>query len=295
MFKSLTPIVQSTGPRHLAWAASCLLAAVPMAHGSLFADGVVSFSPGLGADPNYADPASALGSPARFTGTNSPYGAFPSVVSMFSPPFDVDQVVSIGEGGHLTLRFDTPIDDSPSHLFGVDFIVFGNTGFADVDYPQGQIGSPPYLFGRDRAMIEVSENGVDFHSLGLLSDRSIPTQGYLDSGPYDAVPGSVLTDFHKPMNPALAIAGFSGLSFGQAMTLYDSAGGGAPFDIQPTGLSSVSYVRIRVPDDGDPNTFRTAEIDAISLVPEPMACLGLFAGLLVIRRRSREEKRSGKA
>ena len=39
------------------------------------------------------------------------------------------EVISIGAGGSLTLRFDSPIANSPSNRFGIDFIIFGNTGF----------------------------------------------------------------------------------------------------------------------------------------------------------------------
>ena len=38
--------------------------------------------------------------------------------------------------------------------------------------------------------IEVSENGVDFFEIpNVLADQLFPTQGYIDVGPQDSVPG----------------------------------------------------------------------------------------------------------
>ncbi|RMH11617.1 MAG: hypothetical protein D6695_08785, partial [Planctomycetota bacterium] len=102
-----------------------------------FAASVVSYDPGSNAAPGYTDPTAALGSPARLTGI--PAG-FPSVVSPFSPPFDTDQIVSIGFGGSLTLELGQTAYDDASHPFGIDFIVFGNAGFIDTGFPNGLVG-----------------------------------------------------------------------------------------------------------------------------------------------------------
>jgi len=257
-----------------------------------WADYVVHYAAGATADPNYTNPLWALGSPERFTGEVSPYGSYPSVVSMFSPPFGSDEIVSIGEGGELVVRFDDPIEDDPANPFGVDLLIFGNAGFADVDYPNGQIGSPPYLFGADPAIVEVSADGQTFFSIGTMADRTFPTQGYLDAGPYDSEPGMIPSNFLLPVNPALTLADFAGLSFAQAMALYNGSGGGRPIDIASTGLSSVSFVRMRVPDDGNPNTSRHAEIDALARVPEPASLvLVLAAGAALVARHRRVERR----
>lgn len=260
---------------------ACGLAAFAApARANPFADAVVSYNAGTGASPTYLYPNAALGAPARFTGTA--FG-FPSVVSMFSPPFDPDQIVSIGRGGQLTVRFDQPVTNDASHLYGVDLIVFGNTGFVDSDYPNGRIGSPPGLFGAGNARVEVSADGVSFVPVSPAVDALFPTQGYLDGGPYDATAGGVPTDFLKPINPALTLSSFGGLSYAQALALYDGSGGGTPIDIAEAGLSSVSFVRVSIPAD----VAGHAEIDALAAVPEPSTVCLLISAVCLAPRRNR--------
>ena len=88
--------------------------------------------------------ATALGSPERFTGE----GVFPGAVTPFSPPFLRDEIVSIGEGGQLTLRlsnYAVPQAGAP------EIGIFSNVGLADQAYPAGQAGSPASTFGTDSA------------------------------------------------------------------------------------------------------------------------------------------------
>ncbi len=243
-----------------------------------WADAVVSYDPGSGANPDFADPAVTLGPPERFTGE----GMFPSVVSIFSPPFGTDEIVSIGFGGSLTVEFDTPITDDPAHPWGVDLIIFGNGGFIDADFPNGQIGDPPGTFGIDPMQVSVSADGVTFVPLGTFDEGWFPTQGWLDSGPFDATPGTQPTDFTRPVNPSLSLADFAGLSYADALALYDGSGGGLPIDIGPAGLSQVRFVRVEGIASGV-----TVEIDAFAAVPEPASGIALTAlvGAVALRRR----------
>jgi hypothetical protein len=249
-----------------------------------YAASVTGFSQGAGGNPAFADPNSALGEPARMTGFDF---SFPGVVSMFNPPFDSDQIVSIGRGGSLTVQFDEPITNDPSHLYGMDLIVFGNAGFIDSDFPNGHIGSPAGLFGADNAQVELSSDGINFFAVSPTADSLFPTQGYLDSGPFDVLPGNVPSDFLKPMNPALGLSSFNGLTFAQAMALYDGSGGGTPIDIAEAGLSSVSYVRISVAL----NAAGPAEIDAFAAVPEPTSGLLCLLSLALVGRRRTSAQR----
>jgi len=229
----------------------------------------------------YNDPSVALGEPARMTGIGT---AWPSVVSIFSGPWQDSQVVSVAAGGYLTVGFDEPVIDDPAHPYGVDLIVFGNAAFVDSDWPNGRIGQPASLWA-EPGLIELSCDGVEWFLVpDVFADSLFPTQGYLDSGPYDSAAGSMPADFLKPVDPALSLSAFDGLTYAEALALYDGSGGGAPIDIAATGLSEVRYVRISVPDGAE----HTVEIDALAAVPEPASLLLLIcaAAPAALRRRS---------
>ncbi len=245
---------------------------------------VVSFDPGTTGTPGYDDPATALGEPERFTGE---LAGFPGVVSPFNPAFGTDEIVSIGEGGHLTLRVDRPIRDDPGNLFGVDLIIFGNGGFVDSSFPDGVVGSDAAMFGLDEARLELSVDGVTWVDAGLFTEGFAPAMGYLDSGPFDNVPGSVPTDFTRPVDPALEPLDFAGLDMDGIRALYAGSGGGTSIDI--AGLSGADtgfqFVRISVIDDQDPGTFLSAEVDGIAVVPTPASLLVLMGGIFAAGRR----------
>ena len=244
---------------------------------SPWATEVVSFMEGTGATPGYLDAATALGPPERFTGE----GFFPSVVGPFNPAFGTDEIVSIGEGGQLTVRFATPITDNAGNPFGVDLIVFGNNGFIDAAYPSGIAGPAGQTFDDDTMRVEVSADGSAWVSLGDFEEGFFPTIGYADAGPYDSSPGSVLTDFRVPVDPSLTRTDFAWLDTAQITALYGGSGGGTPIDIAGCGLASVSYVRISNLLAG-----QTLEIDAFARVPAPPTALGLASlGLAALSRR----------
>jgi hypothetical protein len=235
-----------------------------------WADEVISYDPGEGAQPGYTDPLVVLGEPERYTGE----GSWPGAVTPFNPAWLPEEVVSLGAGGRLIVRFDEPITNDPDHVYGVDFIIFGNGSFADGDYPNGQVAG---LFEEGPFAVSVSADGVDFTPLaGLYNDALFPALGYLDlAGPYDPNPGSLLSDFTRPINPDLTYDDFHGRSFEEVLAIYDGSGGGIPFDISATGLSAVSYVRIDVPAGAT-----SPELDGFAAVPEPASMM--LVGTLVL-------------
>jgi hypothetical protein len=253
-----------------------LVVVVPRAHASdPWADAVVSYAPGVGATPGYTDPLVSLGEPTRFTGV----GVYPSAVTPFNPAFMASEIVSIGNGGVLIVAFDQPVTNDASNPFGIDLLVFGNSFFSDTNYPTGTAG--PLSGGT--GTIEVSSDGVNWTLVsGTPADGLFPTIGYSDlTDPYALVPGSVPSDFTKPADPSLALAG---LDYLQILAAYAGSGGGAGVDLGVLGLSEISFVRI----SGAAGV--TVEIDGLSdVAPIPAPSVGILAltaiGSLAGRRR----------
>ncbi len=249
-------------PAHSALFVGAVLASITSALASdPFADAVISYDSGPSPSFGYTSPAVALGSPERFTGE----GIFPSVVSPFSGPYGSDEIVSISPGGHITLRFDEPITNDPNNLYGIDLLIFGNVAFIDADWPNAVVGG---VFGDDGGVVEVSADGVNWITVsGATADDLMPTCGYLDGGAYAESPGTQLTDFTRPVDPLLTLAHFQGQTVDGVRSLYRGSGGGRGIDIAPTGLSSISYVRISLPA-GAPDNM---ELDAVADVSPRVA------------------------
>src|SRR5882762_11561021 len=92
-------------------------AAVSRADG-LYADFVVSYS-GTNVSASFQNSSAALGAPLGSS-------------TITAPPFRGADIVGIGNGGQLTLGFNTPILNDPAdHAFGLDFTIFGNEFFVN--------------------------------------------------------------------------------------------------------------------------------------------------------------------
>jgi hypothetical protein len=257
----------------LSCAIGALFVASSGASASWTATHVVSYTPGTGVLPGWDDPAAALGMPTRFTAPASPYA---SAVTPFNPAFGEGEMVSIGQGGSLVLGFSAPIRNSPSNPFGIDLLVFGNAGYIDINYPNGQISAPAASFASP-GVIEVSADGLTWHTItrAQANSAAYPTLGYLDlPTPYSSKPGSVLSDFRRPVDPSLDP---SGMNYAQLLAAYDGSGGGVGVDLAWVGLDEISFVRISNPAGA--SAF-TVQVDAITIVPAPGAglALGVLAG-----------------
>src|SRR2546423_2115602 len=85
-----------------AYAVIAICAVTPLDTRAQYAAQVISYTAGTTASSGFTTtPSAAIGEPERFSGETS---SFPSVVSPFSPPFLSSEVISIGEGGQITLR-----------------------------------------------------------------------------------------------------------------------------------------------------------------------------------------------
>lgn len=273
------------------WTLGLLLAAGGLTAGNTraggFAAGVVDYQPGTGyatdwaSGAGYTRPETALGAPSRVTHDPDPQFGGEFDVHPFSGPYLRSQLVSIGEGGSLTVRFDQPAVNDPSHPYGVDFQIFGSAAFLIVngDYTGGGI-TDGSLFGAadpGSTRVEVSADGSAFYtlnpSLAPVVDGLFPTDGQ----------GA----FHVPVDPALTGADFDGKGLDGIRELYQGSAGGTGFDLgwaqdgagNPVALPAAEFVRVSV-------LSGHAEVDGFALVPEPssLALLGLGLGLLWGRR-----------
>jgi hypothetical protein len=219
-----------------------------------WADSVISFDEGVGGSAGYNIPEVALGEPSRFTGED----VWSGVVSPFNTPWLSNELVSIGVGGSLVVSFEEPVQDDPANPFGIDLLIFGNTGCVDNSYPNGIVGG---VYSDDGGHIEVSQDGKQWVAITTeLADGLWPTRGFLDSQPYDAVEGSEPSNFTFPVDPRLTLDDVMDLDNEGLMNLYGISGGGTPIDISETGISEISFVRISV----DTNSKLTPEIDGLA-------------------------------
>jgi hypothetical protein len=269
--------------RAIALTAVCLLFAAwsSPASASSFASEIVSYTPGSNVPAGYDDPSVSLGSPARSTGT----GVFDGDVTPFNAPYRSSDVVSIGAGGSLVVRFDHPVADDAANPYGIDLLVFGNA-FLGMDYDTG-LADGTLVFD-EPARISVSQDGVTWFDVGgVFADALFPTLGYRDTpGPFSSG-GTIPTSYTQPVNPALTPGDFLGADIGGVAALYGGSGGGAGIDLSPLGLPWIEYVRVWQPA-GDPYA---SEVDAFADVPEPgvLSLLGAAALRLTCswaRRRS---------
>jgi hypothetical protein len=249
---------------------------IPTITRAQFASSVVSYTEGSGVVAGYNDPSAVLGAPTLYNGYQN--------TDPFNPPYLPSDIVGIGNGGSVTLQFNTPIQNNPNNPFGLDFIIFGHAGF-NIDngnYSGGGITDGTlFTGGTSDVLVSVSTDGSTFYTLNPSLTPQV--DGLF---PTDASGNPFL-----PVNPALTAADFAGQSLAGIRALYAGSAGGAGFSIawaidsngQSVSLSSVDYVRLTVLNDGAP-----AYIDAISVVPEPatwtLALIG--AGSFFLRRRA---------
>ena len=267
-----------------AFLAGFALATTPLLHAGPYADAVTAYSPGTGFSSGFNNSSTVLGSPSTIN-------PFTEAVDPFNSPYGNAQIVSLGAGGSLTVQFLTPIQNNPSNPYGLDFLIFGNTGFVvtnATDANFNYIGTPAtdgstYGNNTGSTRVSVSSDGLTYYqlnpSLAPVVDGLYPTDG--------------AGNFGKPVNPALGNSAFAGKDLNGIRSLYGGSGGGTGFDIAwaqdtnnlPANLSSIGYVRVDV-------VSGKSEIDAFSVVspvPEPsVLALGVFGAMAAFVRRRKQ-------
>lgn len=279
-----------------AWVALCLLLCACSAWGNPFisAGGMVSYDPGPGVWTGisyYNNPARATGAPKGSTIDTPLYGPLSSIVTL-------------GDGGSITLRFDEPVTDDPRNPYGLDFIVFSNAFF---------VGGFPDERCQELAFVEISPNGSDWFLIlpsklpaQLVKPRRLQPSGYVkgDTGnsttvvsgyaeytptvalPQTLDPGSGITRTDEelytvperpsvlgdpPLNIDFDYVSGGGDAFDIADAVVQTAPGVPALDgsgnVIPANLTSFQYVRLTDAMTGDewPNGDEvSAEIDAVA-------------------------------
>jgi hypothetical protein len=211
------------------------------------------------------------------------------VVTPLQSPFRANEIASIGFGGELVVQFAEPVTDDPLNPFGIDLLVFGNAFFVGDDFfnPDFSFNSAGVAdnVANEGGLIAVSADGVNFSPVPGAADGLFPTNAYADvTDPFATTPGAAPADFTKPVDPAFDPIG---KTFAQIVAGYQGSGGGFGVDIAPTGLSSISYVRITNPV----GSGAIPEIDAladVASIPEPAtSTLFLVAALILLGKSAR--------
>ncbi|TWT90975.1 hypothetical protein Mal64_13740 [Pseudobythopirellula maris] len=267
----------------LALTALAMGLATPARAADPWADAVVDFDLGTGGAAGFDDPAATLGSPTHTTAPASPYGG---PVTPFNAPYGEGEMLSIGEGGWLTVRFDEPVTNHAMNPYGIDLLLFGNSFMLLSGFP-ADATTTASGFGGEGGIVELSADGsVWVEATGVEADGLYPTLGYRDITDPFPTTALVPSDFTRPVDPSIAAADFNGLTTAQIVALYDGSGGGAGVDIGAYGLSEISYVRVSNPV----GSGATPEIDGFADVrpaPEPaaLALVVLGAAGWISRRR----------
>jgi hypothetical protein len=252
---------QYMSKRHLLTLALTSIVSVT-AYAAPFADAVVSYNPGSGFTSGYTDASVALGEPSRVNPFFDP-------TDPFNPPYGQNQIVSVGTSGSLVVKFDAPVQNHPKNRFGIDFMIFGNSGFIitnEFDFNTFQwVGTPATdgsLFAANSGVtaVSVSKDGTNFYQLNPAIaptvDGLYPTDG---NG-----------NFQIPVDPTLTASDFAGLTLDDMRLFYLGSGGGTGYDISwaldgngnRVSLDTIKYIRVDV-------ISGKSEIDAFSAVMVP--------------------------
>lgn len=210
---------------------------------------VVEYDSGSGVLADLTDPLAALTLPSASTGADWWDGNF----SPFNPHYRAGEIVQVGHGGQLTLRLERFVRVVPGHRhLGVweNVMLVAASG--------GLVVQPPGLFGADSAVVEVSANGTDFVSIGVVTFDMFGNYWTDSAGPYSQSGGVLPADFGRPFTGDPA--GLGGATYARVLEFLEGTAGGTWIDLSPSGLERVGWVRFSGVGVG-----LTLEIDAVTI------------------------------
>lgn len=277
-----------------------------------YAAEVIDYVEGSGVGSDFLFPAMRFNNPQTALGHPTVDTTGDSFATMFDrwpvvpvyPPFRASELVSVGRGGQLTVRFDHPVLDDPLNPFGLDLIIFGNTFISPESGGSWDNGDPNQTTVRasgfggegERGIVQVSQDGSNWFEFGSgpFADSYAPTLGRI----YDPANADTSvfmgnqwwagpTDATIPLDPGFST--FSGQTLAQVAESYGLSAGGTGFNIGlfdlPTdplsGMKWIEYVRVSNPL-GAPGV---PEIDAfadVSAAPAAVPAPGLPAAAVLL-------------
>lgn len=242
-----------------------------------FACEVVSYYSGEGAS-FWVLPQAALGRPSIDTVYS---GVLRPVVPVY-PEYRPSEIVTVGIGGHLVLKFNHKVCDDEKNPYGMDFIVFGNAMMEINGSTMWNYGDPAALLiasglvGSEFGRVSVSQNGVDWFSFsqGPFADSFAPTLGrvYDPNNPCGDYPGwnnlwwSGLTDPTLPLDPNVRPEDFAGKTLAYFCYRYGNSAGGTAFDLK--WLNPQDYLSLAVDPVSGSRWIQYIAIDCNSTDPD---------------------------
>jgi len=246
---------------------------------------VVDYTAGTGVSASLENPSAALGLPNPTV--PGAFGHPASNYNPFTPHWDGNNIVQIGFGGQITLRLERFVAVTPSLL---ELGVWENVFLAQGTGPAGTAGNPAAVAGADSSEVFVSDDGVSFISVGMITFNWFGNYWADSPGPA-STGGTSIADFGAPFTGQLS--GFNGLGYADVLAQLGGTAGGTWIDLDASGLARVGWVRFSGVASG-----YTLELDGLAIntslaetstIPEPSTILlfGVPAGFLLFYARKR--------
>jgi hypothetical protein len=228
----------------------------------------------------FNNPEMALGRPTVDTTGDNNIDGVPAAITVpvnpVYPPFRSYELVSIGDGGSLTLKFSHPVADDINNPYGIDFIVFTNF--------QKEIGADEIWDNSDPAqcivtnsgvlteggLVSVSHDGIRWYTYenGPEAESFAPTLGrvYDPENPDTSIGlwnqwWGEPTDPTLPLDPAITASDMVNKNLAEIAMMYGKSAGGNGYDLAESGLAWIQYIRIEA-NGGGPDIDAVADVSA---------------------------------